>query len=488
VVKEEGESYRLELQRRIRELGLEDHVLFHPRFVELDELLEYIGATDIFVAPYHNLDQISSGALSYALGAGKAVVSTPFWHAEELLADGRGRVVPVKDPDAIAHEINSLLDDEVALSAMRKRAYQYCRHMVWSSVAGQYLELFDTVRTQTPVRAVTASALRRPISATNLPSPRIDHLARLTDDTGPAHHARYTIPDWSHGYRIEDAASALLAATKYQVAYNDATSQRLCEVYLSLVQTLIGDGRSVAAGMTYARHPEGHADDVGVAMVLWGLGYVIRNESLRLAEPALDSFNELLPHTDLGSPRAAGYAALGAADYLSRFGGASDVRRFLNRQVDTLSAACNETDWMNTWSAADWALPVQVFGNSSNSHKVAPRSATPPTPRQTKSHPCPPPCSSRGSPLSTTPTRTRPCSPTSVPPPTGLSATTVSASPSTTSQPAVATKPSWPPASTATRARPRAPIASSHSRRCTIWRGSTYRRWRRRRRSSPKTA
>jgi glycosyltransferase involved in cell wall biosynthesis len=361
VVAEEGESYRLGLQRRIRELGLESHVLFHPRFVELEELLEYIGATDIFVAPYHDLDQITSGALSYAMGAGKAVVSTPFWHAQELLDDARGRLVPVSDPDAIVREINSLLDDEVALAAMRKRAYQYCRQMVWSSVARQYLELFDTVRTHTPVRTVTASALRRPIAATNLPSPKIDHLARLSDGTGPAHHARYTIPEWSHGYRIEDAASALVAATKFQIAYNDDTSQRLSEVYLSLVQTLVGDGESVAASMTYARHSDGVATDVGVAMVLWGLGYVIRHESLRLAEPALDSYNELLPHATVRSARATGYAVLGAADYLSRFPGASDVKRFLRKHVDALCDACAESNWMKSWDGADWALPVQAL-------------------------------------------------------------------------------------------------------------------------------
>lgn len=361
VVREEGESYRLGLQRRIRELDLGSHVLFHPRFVELEELLEYIGATDIFVAPYHNLDQITSGALSYAMGAGKAVVSTPFWHAEELLTEGRGRLVPVKDPEAIAREIIGLLDDEVALAAMRKRAYQYCRHMVWSSVARQYLELFDTVRTHTPVRSVTASALRRPISATNLPTPRIDHLARLSDDTGPAHHARYTIPDWSYGYRVEDVAPALVAATKYQVEYNDATSQRLCEVYLSLIQTLVGDGRSVAAAMSYARHPEGVASDVGVGMLLWGLGYVARHESFRLAEPALDCFNDLLPKTVITSTRAAACAVLGAANYLSRFGGASEVMRFLRKQVNVLTTACSDEGWLQAWEDADWALPAQAL-------------------------------------------------------------------------------------------------------------------------------
>jgi glycosyltransferase involved in cell wall biosynthesis len=130
VVKQEGESYRLSLQRRVRELGLEDHMLFHPRFVELDELLEYLGATDICVTPYLNLEQITSGALAYAMGSGKAVVSTPYGHAKELLSDGRGRLVPLRDSEALSREINALLDDEVVMSSVRKKAYMHTRGTV----------------------------------------------------------------------------------------------------------------------------------------------------------------------------------------------------------------------------------------------------------------------------------------------------------------------------------------------------------------------
>jgi glycosyltransferase involved in cell wall biosynthesis len=360
VVKEEGESYRFELQRRIREHGLESHVLFHPRFVELEELLEYIGATDIFVAPYHNLDQITSGALSYALGAGKAVVATPFWHAEELLADGRGRIVPVGDSHALSSEIVSLLDDEVALSAMRKRAYNYCRHMVWSSVARSYLDLFDAVQSHAPASMLTASALRRPISPTNLPTPIIDQLARLTDDTGPAHHASYTIPVWSFGYALEDAAAALVAATKYNTAYKDAVSTHLSEVYLSFISSVLGEGRN-AAGMSYARQREGVASEAAWGKVLWALGYLVRHEASRLADPAMDAFNELLARERIGSPRGAGYAILGAANYLERFGGASDVRRFLIRLVGVLTNHCAQPGWLDEWDGPDWALPVQAL-------------------------------------------------------------------------------------------------------------------------------
>lgn len=153
VLREEGEGYRLALQRRARERGVEEHVLFHPRFVELDELLEYLDATDIFVTPYLALDHITSGVLAYAAGAGKAIVSTPYWHAQELLADGRGRLVPPRDAAALAREINALLDDEAAMTSMRRAVYAHSRGAIWPAVARRYLALFDEVVAEASRRA-----------------------------------------------------------------------------------------------------------------------------------------------------------------------------------------------------------------------------------------------------------------------------------------------------------------------------------------------
>ncbi|MGD8414037.1 MAG: glycosyltransferase family 4 protein [Candidatus Latescibacterota bacterium] len=370
VVREEGESYRLGLQRRVRELGMEEHVLFHPRFVELDELLEYIGATDIFIAPYLNLDQITSGALSYATGAGKAVVSTPFWHAEELLADGRGRLVPPADSKALADEVLALLDDEVALNSMRKRAYTYCRGMVWSAVARNYMDLFDEVAGSVPRTVAVATAKRRPIAPTNLPAPKLDHLLRMSDDTGPAHHARYTVPVWSHGYRMDDAAGVLVAAVKYFDILGDPDAQRLSEVCTALLQTLIGDGRNVAAALDYARHPKGQATETDIAKALWALGYVAHRSPTSLAEPAIEMFQQLMNAAQFAEGRSAAYAVLGAANYLVRFPGAFQIKRFLSRQADTVIRFCSEsgggdgppvhTDWIERWRHADWPMAAQA--------------------------------------------------------------------------------------------------------------------------------
>jgi glycosyltransferase involved in cell wall biosynthesis len=364
VVREEGESYRLGLQRRVRDLGLEGHVLFHPRFVELNELLEYIGATDIFVAPYLNLDQITSGALSYAAGAGKAVVSTPFWHAEELLADGRGRLVPPEDSDALSREVLALLDDEVELNGMRKRGYTYCRNMVWSAVARSYLELFEEVTSHVPKTVATATAVRRPITPTNLPAPKIAHLVRLSDDTGPAHHARHTVPDWSHGYRLEDAAGMLVVSAKYHDMFNDVQAQRLAEVCTALLQMLIGDGRNVSGALDYARHPKGLATETDIAKSLWAFGYLAQRGPSSLAEPAIDSFHQLMRNADFTEARAAGYAVLGAANYLLRFPGAFQIKRFMAKQAEIVVQFCAESDggagWIERWKHLDWPLAAQA--------------------------------------------------------------------------------------------------------------------------------
>ncbi len=361
VIEKEGESYRLSLQRRVRDLGLEDHVLFHPRFVELDELLEYIGASDICVTPYLAMEQITSGALSYAMGSGKAVISTPYWHAEELLGDGRGRLVPPEDSAALSKEILSLLDNPIDLNAMRKRAYQYCRTMTWSSTAGQYLKLFDEVRSRISRSVPTASAMARPLAATNLPLPKLDHLVRLSDDTGPAHHARHAVADWRYGYRMEDAAATLVVSVKHRTQFADASAVRLAETSLGLLQVLIGDGKNPSEGLDYARNTMGRASQESIGKAIWALGYVVSQEDAVLAPAANDILQSLLPQTEINSLRGAGYAVLGASNYLAHYPGASDVRRFLERQAAILVSGCESEDWVRAWSDTDWPVALQAL-------------------------------------------------------------------------------------------------------------------------------
>ena len=214
VLKQDGETYRLSLQWLAQEKGVEGQVIFYNRFVSLEELVEFIGAADIYITPYLNPAQIVSGTLAYTVGAGKAVISTPYWHAEEMLADGRGVLVPFRDPAAIADQVIDLLDNEAKRHGMRKRAYLYGREMIWPQVARRYMESFRRARSErrhfTPPGFVVKPLDKRPAE---LPPLKLDHLRRMTDDTGMFQHAIFTVPNYHEGYTIDDNARALTVST-----------------------------------------------------------------------------------------------------------------------------------------------------------------------------------------------------------------------------------------------------------------------------------
>ncbi len=214
---EQGEDYRNSLYLRAKELGVSDHIVFHDRFVADEDLLEFIGAADIYVTPYLNEAQIISGTLAYALGMGKAVISTPYWHAQELLADERGRLVPFRDPVALAREVIDLLDHPDKCRAMQERAYHYGRKMVWSNVGRRYLDTFAVAKRQrlrknVPEHRLETLGLRQQ----QLPEIKLEYLHRMTDDTGMLQHAKYTVPDRGHGYCVDDNARALIVAVTLQ--------------------------------------------------------------------------------------------------------------------------------------------------------------------------------------------------------------------------------------------------------------------------------
>ena len=185
LVREHGESYRLGLERLARELGIEGHVIFYNRFVKLNQLTEFIRAADIYVTPYLNVAQITSGTLAYSFGCGKAVVSTPYWHAEELLADGLGVIVPFADPPALAREICGLLRDEPRRLAMCMKAYELGREMIWDRSAQHYMESFQVTRLSKQVQSFKPLAVRTLAEQqAERPPWRLDHLTRMTDSTG----------------------------------------------------------------------------------------------------------------------------------------------------------------------------------------------------------------------------------------------------------------------------------------------------------------
>src|SRR5450432_2050444 len=211
ILRREGDKYRESLQALAKKMGVESQVMFHDRFVSPEEMVEFIGAADIYITPYRHEAQVVSGTLAYALGAGKAIISTPYWHAIELLDGGRGALVPFEDPNAIAQKAIELLDTPAIRHAMRKRAYQFARDMVWRRVAQGYMGSFAQVRSDRLENPrVQFSARATPKLLNQLPEVKLDQVNALTDDTGMQQHAIFTIPNRAEGYTTDDNARALI--------------------------------------------------------------------------------------------------------------------------------------------------------------------------------------------------------------------------------------------------------------------------------------
>ncbi|MBW2096235.1 MAG: glycosyltransferase family 4 protein [Deltaproteobacteria bacterium] len=354
VKKEQGEAYRFSLQQRARELRVDQHLLFHNRFVDLKELCEFLGAADIYVTPYLNREQIVSGTLAYALGTGKATISTPYWYAEEMLGDGRGRIVPFEDAEALAAQVNDLFAYEVERHAMRKRAYTYCRQMVWKEVARKYLEVFTHVKQEreSRPRAVfktkTMEAMPR-----EMPQPKLDHIIRLTDDVGILQHAKFMVPDRYHGYCTDDNARALIAVLMAQdIIHDHETITNLACTYISFLHHAFNERTGRFRNfMGYDRRwveQEGSQDSHGRA--IWGLGEGIAlSRSDHLTGAALSVFEKALPALlQFTAPRAWAFGLVGIHAYLRKFSGDSEVRRVREKLANRLFALyqdCATDDW-----------------------------------------------------------------------------------------------------------------------------------------------
>jgi hypothetical protein len=319
LVRDQGEAYRDGLVARVRELGIEDHVVFLDRFVDQPTLLQFISMCDVYVTPYLNETQMTSGTLAYSVGLGKAVVSTPYWHAQELLADGRGILVPFGDSARLGQEISSLLTDDTRRRAMRERAYAISRSMTWDRTAERYLETFETARRAYRPRIVPHIDHALPPTPLVLPEMRLDHLLAMCDDTGLLQHAVHSVPDRNHGYCIDDNARALLVAC----ALNRPGEQRLSEDLTA----------RLAAFVQHAWNPETKRfrnflafdrrwlEDAGSedshARALWALGECALGDvspSRRRWAAAL--FVEALPAAEsFRSPRAWAFTLLGLDGY-----------------------------------------------------------------------------------------------------------------------------------------------------------------------------
>jgi glycosyltransferase involved in cell wall biosynthesis len=354
LVREQGEAYRESLMARVRELGVEKHVVFLDQFVDKTTLLEFISMCDVYVTPYLNEAQMTSGTLAYSFGLGKPVVSTPYWHARELLADGRGILVPFGDAKAIGSEIAELLTDDVRREALCKRAYAVSRTMTWARTAERYVSVFENARQGHWLKVIARSDAGSPeprVAAA--PDMQIGHFLSMCDDTGLFQHAVHSVPDRSHGYCVDDNARALLLAC----ALNNPGEQRLSEVLTARFAAFVQhawnpDTRRFRNFMGFNRSwLEDSGSEDSHARTLWALGECARRDaSPSRRRWAASLFAEALSTAEsFRSPRAWAFTLLGLGAYCAVAPDdlhAQQVRHFLADRLMSVLASVETPEWV----------------------------------------------------------------------------------------------------------------------------------------------
>ena len=357
LVAHEGEVYRERLIAQAAELGVAANVEFIDRFVEHEDLLDYLQAADIYATPYHNPAQITSGTLSYAVGLGKAVVSTPYVHATEILADGHGVLVDFGDAAGFAREIAGLLGSTRNRQRLQQRAYARGRTMIWARLAESAMA---------EISAMVAQAPRRIAGSTGEPAilpADLSAVERMSDATGMLQHAIYSVPDRRHGYCIDDNARALILVSQIEDV-SETVRDKWTSIYASFVQYAWNpEARRFRNFMHYDRtwcEDVGSEDSNGRA--IWALGVTAREARLQKhrdwAAMMYDSTASLA--LELGSPRAHAFAMLGAAAMLDAHPGHELCREILRRFGDELIQLLDATR-RPEWS---WFEIVLAYDNA----------------------------------------------------------------------------------------------------------------------------
>ncbi len=378
IKRREGERYREGLTALANELGVSSHVIFNNRFVNNEELIEHVGAADIYITPYRQEAQAVSGTLAIAIGAGKAIISTPYWHAKELLADGRGVVVPFDDPAAIAEAVIALLDNDAERHAMRKRAYLYSRATTWPKTARAYMASFQRARAERMARpraAGDAATLEEPGT---LPQLKTDHLLSMTDDTGILQHSIFSLPNCLEGYTTDDNARALIVAVRLNGSSHAGLSRRYLTFLWHAFNDKTGRFRNFLSYDRKWLEESGSEDSHGRA--LWSVGTVLGNTKdpgLRGAAGRL--FEKAFPVvSSFSSPRAWSFSILGMQGYLDWFPGdrvVQGMRNLLaNRLLDIYQRASSRGwHWFETslsYSNARLSQALLLAGYESNNVRM----------------------------------------------------------------------------------------------------------------------
>ena len=343
----EGERYREELQALAEQLGVSSNLILNNRFVSTEELVEHVGAADIYITPYRQEAQVVSGTLAIALGAGKAIISTPYWHAKELLAEKRGVIVPFDSPGAIAESVLALLDNEAERHAMRKRAYLHSRGTTWPRTARAYMATFQRARFERTVKPRAAQSddaaadLIDPID--RLPPLNTRHLSTMTDDTGMLQHAIFTVPNTREGYTTDDNARALIVST----LLNECQGYEFHEEHLNrsrryLAFLWLAFHSDTGRFRNFLGYDRRWLEDIGSedshGRALWALGTVLghaqdaglRGATGRLFEAAVPAILRFR------SPRAWAFCVLGTQAYLDWFPGDRAIQGIRNTLANRL--------------------------------------------------------------------------------------------------------------------------------------------------------
>lgn len=368
VVRHEGEAYRFSLQRMVKDLNLQNNVIFHNRFVNSERLHNFLCAADIYVTPYSNKQQLTSGTLAFAVGTGKAVVSTPYWAAEELLADGRGRLINFKDPEDLADTIIDIIKDDTQFHSLRRKAYDYGRDITWPVIGKKYWKLLSVKPNPIKIAAQRPSMIEEAVTILEVPEPPLDHMLRMTDGTGLLQHAKFITPDRAHGYCTDDNSRAMIAMAQYYAQYSEPEALRLFDIYLSFVFHAQNTDGTIRNFMTYDRNwIKGEPNHDSLGRTLWAFGTAMAKPPLPKYLPIIkDCFDRSVKYVPGLSIRGKSYAIFGMADYLQQFPGASDIKRHMAIAADEL-VDFYEKNSSDKWQ---WFEDILTYDNAVMPHAL----------------------------------------------------------------------------------------------------------------------
>ncbi|MFX1376315.1 MAG: glycosyltransferase [Promethearchaeota archaeon] len=307
VRKNEGEKYRNFLEEKVKEFNLEKNLKFYNRYMTLEEIVKFLQATDIYISSNLNPNQIVSGTLAYAIACGKAIISTPFIYAKDIITPERGILVKFRDPNSYANALEIMLSNPSLRKEMERNNYSFSRRMIWPNVAISHYNLFKRVIPDLEKCEMS------------YPEIKFDHIKNLTDDFGIIQFANYAKPDKSSGYTLDDNARALLACTLYYQLFKDKNTLKLIKIYLNFIKYVNVDDSKLYNFVNYKKivNLKQWSEDAHGRAIM-ALGYLIatRNIPIELRVGAEIIFKKAKKAIDkIRSPRAISFILIGLYFY-----------------------------------------------------------------------------------------------------------------------------------------------------------------------------